>query len=378
LDLNQYYKILNLQVGASREEVEKAYRDLVAKWKNNNFALNEINEAYQNITQTKTLPSTIEHNNSSQFKLLFFVFGIFAIIIGFLILISLPNSIPTDSSAPAKTVESIPPPKTVESIPPPKTVESIPPPKTGQSIPPAIPLPTENPQERNIRIVKNIVEQYHKTHTYSKPDLFVCVEMATDVWNMVKTKGIKAYLIVGNVEKDVTDIRETNHVWVAAEISPNYWIALETTGGYLVCPDSSTCSSNNPRYSRGWKFNNPRELRDAEDKLKHPCLAGYILGADNKCHLACGGTYCTGNSVCVNGQCRGCNPGYILGTDLQCHPACGGTYCTGNSVCVNGQCRGCNPGYILGTDLRCHLACGGNTYCTGNSVCVDGQCRGVR
>ncbi|MCX5807806.1 MAG: J domain-containing protein [Proteobacteria bacterium] len=134
MDLNQYYKILNLQVGAPREEVEKAYRDLVAKWKNNDFALKEIHEAYQNIIQTKTLEDTIEHNYSSRFKPFLFFFGILTIIIG--ILISLPNSIPTRNSAQTKSGEPIP-----------QT-------KSGEPIPTAMPIPTENEQEQNIRIVK--------------------------------------------------------------------------------------------------------------------------------------------------------------------------------------------------------------------------------
>ena len=85
MDLNQYYKILNLQVDASREEIEKAYRDLVAKWKNSDFALKEIREAYQNIIQTKKFENTVEHNNSSRFKFLLLFFGVSAIIAGVLI-----------------------------------------------------------------------------------------------------------------------------------------------------------------------------------------------------------------------------------------------------------------------------------------------------
>ena len=220
-----------------------------------------------------------------------------------------------------------------------------------------IPIPTESQKDRNIRIVKGIVEEYHKTHTYSLFDLFVCVDMATDVWDMVKTQGINAKIELGNVDKDVTTLQDANHAWVLAEISHGEWIALETTGGFLVCDNQNICAVNNPRYYKGWSFNTPKELKDVTDKMKHPCSEGYVLGTDNLCHQACGGnTYCTGSSVCINGQCRGCNPGYILGDDLKCHQSCGTTnnYCTGNSVCLNGQCVGCNPGYYLGTDLRCY------------------------
>ena len=216
----------------------------------------------------------------------------------------------------------------------------------------------EKQKNQNIQVVKKIVEDYHKTHTYNKSDLFVCFDMAIDVWNMVKTKGINAILIVGNVKEDITDIRQANHVWVVAEVSSNTWIALETTGGFLVCPDLTVCSIYNPRYFLGSHFNNPRELKKAQDALKYPitqCPPGYLPGRDNQCYLACGSGYCIGDSVCVEGRCRGCKPGYILGEDLRCHQPCGGnTYCTGNSVCVDGRCIGCEPGYYLGRDLKCH------------------------
>lgn len=178
----------------------------------------------------------------------------------------------------------------------------------------------ESPVDTKVKILKQIVEAYHKTHTYSLPDLYVCGDMSSDIWDMLKTQGINAKIVVGNVDKDITSIDDANHVWVLAETSPEIWIALETTGGYLVCPDKNICSVNNPRYYHGWGFNTPKEFKDALDKMKHPCSEGYILGDDNLCHQACGGNrYCTGDSVCVNGRCIGCAPGYYLGTDLRCY-----------------------------------------------------------
>jgi predicted nucleic acid-binding Zn ribbon protein len=248
--------------------------------------------------------------------------------------------------------------------------------QTARSNPSNLPLliPTESQTDRNTRIANEIVSNYHKSHIYSLNDMYVCVDMASDVWDMLKAQGINAKINIGNVNKDVTDIKDADHAWILAEISPNQYLALEATGGYSVE------KSDNPRYYYGWSYNSPKELKDALDKLKHPCSDGYIFGSDEKCHAACGGnTYCTGNNVCVNGQCRGCNSGYILGDDLKCHQSCGGAtiYCTGDSICVNGQCQGCSSGYILGTDLKCHQPCGSTTnYCTGDSICLNGQCRG--
>ncbi|WP_372961199.1 hypothetical protein [Methanoregula sp.] len=240
--------------------------------------------------------------------------------------------------------------------------------------------PAESAKDRNIRVIKGIVEQYHKDHTYIGNDIFDCEKMAMDVWDMVETQGITARIQVGNVEKNVSKIEDANHAWVLAEVAPGQWVGMETTGGYLVCPVNAVCSVNNPRYFTGWSFSNPKELNAAYEQLNHPCQSGYVLGSDKVCHVACGGsTYCLGDSVCVNGECRGCLSGYVLGDDLKCHATCGNTksYCKAGTVCVNGECRGCDPGYVLGMDYECHQPCGTTTsYCTDGTVCVNGQCRG--
>jgi hypothetical protein len=245
---------------------------------------------------------------------------------------------------------------------------------------------SETLKERNIKTVKGIVEEYHKTHTYTLTGMYVCAQMAQDVWDMVETQKINAIIKVGNVTQNINKIQESTHAWVLAEVAPGEWIAMETTGGYLVCDDPSICVVNNPRYYTGWTFNTPKEL---QDYLNNPsgwgCPAGDVIGSDNLCHQACGvDTYCTGDSACVNDKCvsnpYACPSGYILGKDNLCHMACGAnTYCTGNSICVNGQCRSCNPGYIMGQDLLCHPECpiGSETYCI-NGVCGnDGKCHRI-
>jgi hypothetical protein len=55
--------------------------------------------------------------------------------------------------------------------------------------------------------IKKIVENYYETHTYSLPDLYVCGDMSCDVWDILKTEGITAKIQVGNVDKDISDIK---------------------------------------------------------------------------------------------------------------------------------------------------------------------------
>ena len=106
----------------------------------------------------------------------------------------------------------------------------------------------------------NIVRYYYETHIYSKYDFFVCSDMALDVWNMLKAQGINALIQIGNVETGAGDIAEADHAWVLAEISSGQYLALETTGGYVV--------RDNPLYYRGWSFDNPREYKRFVELMK--------------------------------------------------------------------------------------------------------------
>ena len=107
-----------------------------------------------------------------------------------------------------------------------------------------------------IDILSQIVSDYHKSHSYSMEDWFVCADMACDVWNMVKTRGIEAKIQVGDVDRDITSLSEANHAWVLAETSPGECLALETTGGRVVY------QWENPRYYWGWSFDNPKKFKE--------------------------------------------------------------------------------------------------------------------
>jgi transglutaminase-like putative cysteine protease len=117
-------------------------------------------------------------------------------------------------------------------------------------------LAAPHQETERIAILSQIVGEYRRNHTYLKEEWFVCTDMAIEVWNMVRTKGIPAKIQVGNVGADITSLREANHAWVLAEASPGKWVALEATAGRLVYADE------NPRYYRGWSFDNPRKLKE--------------------------------------------------------------------------------------------------------------------
>jgi outer membrane murein-binding lipoprotein Lpp len=112
------------------------------------------------------------------------------------------------------------------------------------------------PAETAAKIVKN----YHDTHVYSAYDLFVCSDMASEVWNMLKAQNIGAIVVVGDKDTAIADILQSNHAWVLASVGE--WLALETTGGYAVK------KSENPLYYRGWSFNSPADLKSHNDMVK--------------------------------------------------------------------------------------------------------------
>jgi outer membrane murein-binding lipoprotein Lpp len=108
----------------------------------------------------------------------------------------------------------------------------------------------------------NIVRYYHDTHVYSKYDLFVCSDMAAEVWNMLKAIGIDSIIAVGNVDTAISDILDSNHAWVLAEVDPGQYLALETTGGFTVA------TSENSLYYHGWYFNSTAGLKSYNDYVK--------------------------------------------------------------------------------------------------------------
>ena len=121
------------------------------------------------------------------------------------------------------------------------------------------------------KIVSDIVKDYHSTHTYSSNDLFICGDMAIDVWNMVKSKGINAKIMIGNVHKNTSDPKEFNHAWVVAEVEPFKWVALDPTAGIVTI---------DKLYLQGITFDNPKEFKEY---LSVKCPSNYMVIGDNCC-----------------------------------------------------------------------------------------------
>lgn len=104
-----------------------------------------------------------------------------------------------------------------------------------------------------------------------KNELFVCADMAIDIWNLLTTEKIESKIMAGNVQIDIlsgstlkTYLTNINHVWLLAQISPSFWIPLETTGGHIVQPSML----NFHLYNTGVMFDNPKQYKDFDANRK--------------------------------------------------------------------------------------------------------------
>jgi len=117
-------------------------------------------------------------------------------------------------------------------------------------------------ESTNIAILTEIVADYKSKNAYigkqtgAKEDIYVCGDMAMAVWNQIRTRGIAALIMIGNVGEDMHSIFDANHAWVLAEVRPGLYLALETTGGFVEY------ESQNPKYYFGHAFANPKQLKE--------------------------------------------------------------------------------------------------------------------
>ena len=147
-----------------------------------------------------------------------------------------------------------------------KTIQSTPP--ESYEIPTLIKAPTSTPTARptltetqkKIIIIEEILDEYHENHVYMSDNIFDCDNMAQDVWNIFKAKGINSKLVLGNVDHfGPLTLDDCNHVWLLVEVLPNEWLAVETTGGFVVYKE------DNDKYYEGYYFSNPKNYRKFVD-----------------------------------------------------------------------------------------------------------------
>jgi outer membrane murein-binding lipoprotein Lpp len=100
-----------------------------------------------------------------------------------------------------------------------------------------------------------IIKNYHSIHEY-EANIYDCNDMSGDVWNILKAEGISSILAIGSIDNSITDIIDSDHAWVLAQMPDGSYLALETTGGYTVT------RAENPKYYKGWAFTSPDKVAD--------------------------------------------------------------------------------------------------------------------
>lgn len=135
---------------------------------------------------------------------------------------------------------------------------------TPEPTPTPIPTPQLTETQKKVQLVENIAKSYYDTHTYQDNNVFDCDNMAQDVWDMLKAQGINAQIQIGNIEMSSTiTLEDVNHAWVMAEIEPGKYLAVETTGGYIVYGET------NPNYYKGFSFKDPKNYRSFTELYKN-------------------------------------------------------------------------------------------------------------
>lgn len=138
----------------------------------------------------------------------------------------------------------------------PKPLETIPEPQAPQA--------SQKPDK--MQIVERIAAMYHASHSYTMEGGFVCLDMAIDVWNQLRTYGIEAKIMGGNIQENITAwnyrqlAMEGNHAWVVATISPNEKVAIETTAGTVIKQGTTEAAP----YFKGIAFDDPGQVKRFE------------------------------------------------------------------------------------------------------------------
>lgn len=110
--------------------------------------------------------------------------------------------------------------------------------------------------------IERIGRLYNSEHVYL-PGQFDCNDMAIDIWNMLRAKGIVSVIVVGNKDKPNASFEEAVHAWLYVFNGNGEVIYLEPTTGEVIygkLADGSTNPKAVPYWS-GFIYRNPSDLR---------------------------------------------------------------------------------------------------------------------
>jgi hypothetical protein len=106
--------------------------------------------------------------------------------------------------------------------------------------------------------VISIGKQYNKSHTYIANETD-CNDMAVDLWNMLFTQGIRAAIVIGNIDNEYATFEDTNHAWLYVFDDEAKYFILEPTTGEVFFKDSVD-KNVLKKYYPGWIYKKPSDL----------------------------------------------------------------------------------------------------------------------
>jgi len=118
--------------------------------------------------------------------------------------------------------------------------------------------------------LQKIAADYRRNHTYSMADYFVCIDMALEMANILKTRNFSPKVVAGTPKTDTAGLDPAkarvvyDHAWVAVELQPGTNVVIETTGGYVV--DEKV--PNFEYYYQGLVFRDPRQAKDTVSLIR--------------------------------------------------------------------------------------------------------------
>jgi len=115
-------------------------------------------------------------------------------------------------------------------------------------------------------VARRINLQYLKTHTYIRNQTD-CNDMAIDIWNMLWTQGIRSIIVAGNLDQDNYTFAQCNHAWLLIfhlerGASIPWRLPLEPTNGEIYFRDDIERNPQLDRYSKGYYYTKPSDLRE--------------------------------------------------------------------------------------------------------------------
>lgn len=106
------------------------------------------------------------------------------------------------------------------------------------------------------KTAKDVNAAYYQWHYYIKGQTD-CNDMAVDIWDMLKKKGVISLIAFGNIEMDNEPWSQCNHVWIVILNSSGKAFALEPTNGQLYFKGDA----NAKQYMENFLYALPSDLR---------------------------------------------------------------------------------------------------------------------